>query len=437
MRRIIILFLVLPLLWGMCFAQDMLVSRSGHVILNVGDLTYAIGGMSADAHAGTPALNWEVLSDGSWTLYPFPDEPVLDDGLWISHGFVVGDDVFIVTQNGLMVKIESSTNEMTVLGTSINAHSHGLFLLDEVNSKIFAIGGMGTLAVDIFDCAAESWSPGPSLPGDYNLENMAGVVRPSGEIVFAGGRRTSPTWETSIRGEIFSLDFGATEWIQIGDLLIARENHTATLLQNGNIVWIAGNILIPAGGGRPPDPPQVVRLASSEVTTGERSQVLLAQVLQQPRVAHVSTREGTSIVVAFGEIVTTEGWGYATIVEIIDPEIVARGLDLSLGEQIAKETVKEFSLVSPDCQKGLVFEFSARASRAYAQTYHTMTIPVGETGMVLVDGVLGTFGGNDNDGNSRNERQAFTPDVPAMGPLGLVLLLAILSGLIIHRRCTF
>ena len=427
MRRLLLIVMALLLVPQFMWAQNMQVERYGHTLIDVGTETYAIGGYTdGPGPTDDPAMSWEVLSAGSWTLYDFPSDPLLDGyGLYLSKGFLVGDEIFIVTQSGVAVKINTLTNQMTVLGQSTQSHNNGVFLFDETNNLISAIAGFQTLSVEFLDCSTGTWSSGPDFLGDYNLTNSAGVVRQSGEIVIGGGRRTNfSTWEVEIQDEIFTLPFGG-QWSQTHTLLQARENHTAVLLDNGDIVWTGGNDLIfpesekisipPEGHRPPPDPPQILRLSTSEVTTVGRNQYFLEQVLQQPRNFHQSVVEGGMIVVALGVIdLPPDGDGWATIVEILDPNLVNRGVDPTL--------------------RGLELEKWAREQRSSAQTYHSMVIPVGETQVCFVEGALGTVGGIDVNGVPRGEKQRFTRDVPAIGPIGLGFLLVILGGLIIRRR---
>jgi hypothetical protein len=107
-------------------------------------------------------------------------------------------------------------------------------------------GPVGTPCAEVYDPAADIWSPAPAPPAvvGHELEcpwRQAAVERADGTVLLVGGSawNAAHTTEQSIGDvSLFAEDQGA--WVQMPPLLQRRTWHTATLLPSGKVLVAGG-----------------------------------------------------------------------------------------------------------------------------------------------------------------------------------------------------
>ncbi len=119
------------------------------------------------------------------------------------------------------------------------------------SGKVLVVGGSGgectsiktkTLdSAELYDPVTSSWSVTGSLKQPRS--GHTATLLPSGLVLVVGGAVASATsFDTISTAELYDPDAGA--WKSTGNLIAQRSGHTATLLQNGNVLVAGGR-----GGG--------------------------------------------------------------------------------------------------------------------------------------------------------------------------------------------
>jgi hypothetical protein len=225
------------------------------------------------------------------------------------------------------------------------------------NGKVLVVGGFagGTTTLssaEVYDPATGTWSATGSLP--TKLCWHTATLLQNGKVLVAGGSNDFNLGPTTPAAELYDPATGT--WSPTGNLSTARQSHSATLLQNGNVLVVGGvgsggylssaelydpiagtwsateNLPIAVGNGQ-----TVTLLSNSQVlvaggqnATGYLSNAELYDPvvgtwtstgsLSMPRIFHTATplADGT-VLVAGGRTQKTPGFGISASAEIYDP----------------------------------------------------------------------------------------------------------------------
>jgi N-acetylneuraminic acid mutarotase len=137
---------------------------------------------------------------------------------------------------------DPATKTWTLLPTGLTTgRSHHTATLLQ-NGQVLVVGGEGlaqgsTLAdglasAELFDPATKTWSPVPSLSAAHN--GHTATLLQNGQVLVAGG---ADSGETDC--EVF--DPSTKTWSPVPSLTNDRSSHTATLLQNGQVLVVGGS----------------------------------------------------------------------------------------------------------------------------------------------------------------------------------------------------
>ena len=262
------------------------------------------------------------------------------------------------------------------------------------DGKVLVVGGFAggatTLSsAEVYDPATGTWSATGSLP--TKLCGHTATLLPNGKVLVAGGSTDSNLGPATPAAELYDPATGT--WSPTSNLIAARQSHSATLLQNGNVLvvggvgpggylssaelydpvagtWSAtGNLPIAVGNG------QTVTLLSSGqvlVAGGQNATGYLSNAelydpvigtwmptgsLSMPSIFHTATLlpDGT-VLVAGGRTQETPGFGISASAETYDP---AAGTWTSTGSLVTGR-VYHSATILPDgvvlVAGGLVFD---------------------------------------------------------------------------------
>jgi N-acetylneuraminic acid mutarotase len=146
-------------------------------------------------------------------------------------------------------------------------------------------------SVEIYDPSNGIWSSAGSIANPR--ENHTATLLPNGKVLIAGGfiiSGSNPVYLSS--AELY--DPTSNTWSSAGNMVTARDNHTATLLSNGNVLVAGG---LNSGGA----------LASSELYNPTTNSWSSAGNLSSARYSH------TSILLPNGNVLVAGGLGISTL----------------------------------------------------------------------------------------------------------------------------
>ena len=163
-----------------------------------------------------------------------------------------------------------------------------------VSAALGAIAGSGTLSV-----SANTWSS--VAPMLMARTDHTATVLPNGKVLVVGGSGSGLVSLTS--AELYDVD--ADAWFSAGSLGTARTNHTATLLQSGKVLVV--------GGWQNASGSTVVTLASAELYDPSNNTWASAASLSAARSNHTAT------LLPDGKVLVVGGNGSLPDVETYDP----------------------------------------------------------------------------------------------------------------------
>jgi hypothetical protein len=272
--------------------------------------------------------------------------------------------------------------------------------LDAANSQVN--GYTGTVHLT-------SGDPQAMLPANSALANGSGSFLAT--LNTAGNQTiTAVDSETgSVRGTSSSIQVSTS-----GSMVSAREEHTATLLNDGKVL-IVGGVHWAKTEGCPRCSPQLTALASAELYDPATGEFTLTGSMSVPRVFHTATLLGNGkVVIAGGD--NRYGTTYSTA-ELYDP---ATGLFTLVGNMMTTERSGHTATlltngkvllaggasVGGSSSSAEVFdptteEFTPTGSMSVGRFFFTATLLNG--GRVLVAGGIGDDNGRTGAGNSSAE----------------------------------
>jgi hypothetical protein len=129
--------------------------------------------------------------------------------------------------------------------------------------------GVGTLSTaELYDSASGTWTATGSLV--TAREGHGAVVLPNGEVLVAGGSRSSPSARLS-SAELYNP--GSETWTTTGSFATARSTQTMTLLPDGNVLLAGGYDGITRASAELYHPARGIWIATGSLTTGRYGHV--------------------------------------------------------------------------------------------------------------------------------------------------------------------
>ncbi len=254
-----------------------------------------------------------------------------------------------------------------------------------LNGKVLVAGGynhaQGFLqSAELYDPLTETWTMTGALATPR--QNHTSTLLRSGKVMIAGGQSAPALFGgATALVEIYDPDTGT--WIQARSLTSARYEHTATLLQNGEIL-IAGGV---GNAGEP--------FVSAELYDPVTGEWTATSPMSQVRSGHSTTLLLDGTVLAAGG---SEGGGATATAEIFDPSTrtwrTTGALNtrreshtatlLPNGKVLVAGGANSNCLSSAELYDPLTGTWAVTASVATARTYHTGTLL--HNGKVLIAG---------------------------------------------------
>jgi N-acetylneuraminic acid mutarotase len=154
---------------------------------------------------------------------------------------------------------DPSTGVWTTTGVLVTARGFPTATL-LFNGKVLIAGGMDSSgnilsSAELFDPSAGEWT----ATGSMTTARWSGTATllPSGKVLLAGGSSGTSLSDILSSSEIY--DPGSDSWSATGSMNTARDEQTATLLPNGEVLVVGGV------GSKPYIPPITYQLGSAEL----------------------------------------------------------------------------------------------------------------------------------------------------------------------------
>jgi uncharacterized protein (TIGR03437 family) len=187
-----------------------------------------------------------------------------------------------------------------------------------VNGQVLFAGGLdgsnsATVSVELYEYAAAAWSLTKNAAGATTRLGLAradhtATLLPNGKVLVAGGYALSTSVTTLNSCELYDPASGI--WTPTGSLNVARAVHTATLLANGKVLVVGGQLLNPNGSA-------AGLLSSAELYDPITGQWTLAADSDVPSRRHTATLLPNGRVLVVGGV-GTDGRSN-TRVQLYDP----------------------------------------------------------------------------------------------------------------------
>ena len=140
-------------------------------------------------------------------------------------------------------QFDPGTNRWTPLAIGLNTarSNHTATLLQ--NGQVLVVGGRGVrdllASVELFDPATNNWTTLPSL--SQAREEHTATRLENGQVLIVGGQCSPSSCGTLDSAELF--DPNTKAWTTLARLTDARLDHTATRLENGQVLVVGGNVV--------------------------------------------------------------------------------------------------------------------------------------------------------------------------------------------------
>lgn len=250
------------------------VAAQGTALVSVDGRLVRIGGMAARNIAGEPqnlqSLDSVAAYDpqaGLWTeLPPLPeprsshDAAVIGSQLYVGGGWRLSGDPNAGSFHTNMAVLDLGDGHPQWRTLPQPFTRRGLALAS-LGDRLYFIGGMTgsndtTLAVDVFDTKAGTWTPGPELPSG-KLKGFGNSAVTAGNHIFVSG----------LSGEVHALGPDSREWERVARLQQRRFFHRLVAVDESTLLALGGededgkisNVEVvrlgnpvPAGAGDPP-----------------------------------------------------------------------------------------------------------------------------------------------------------------------------------------
>lgn len=177
---------------------------------------------------------------------------------------------------------------------SMNTARSSFTLTRLLNGKVLAAGGEDSSqnflsSAELYDPATGIWTPTGSM--SIARYNHTATLLPNGDVLVAGGSCSYTLCTALASAELYNPSSGT--WSLTGSMNVARENHRAVLLSNGEVL---------VDGGDDGNVPSVMALASAELYNPATGTWSLTGSMHAARFAFSATTLGNGeILVAGGD----------------------------------------------------------------------------------------------------------------------------------------
>lgn len=228
-----------------------------------------------------PATNMRTAADTMKTARYEHAATLLPNGKVMVCG---GNDLTSRTSTTELYQPADNTWTTTgIMGSPRAAHTVTLL----ANGKVLAVGGYNgpyLSTSELYDLGTNTWSPADTLetgPRGYHTATLLA----NGKVLVAGGTKGSTASDTLATAEIY--DPATNTWSSVGNMAVARQNHTASLLPSGKVLVIGGD-------------DATNTLASAEIFDPVTNSWSLADMLATSRTGHTATVLGNGDVLVTG-----------------------------------------------------------------------------------------------------------------------------------------
>jgi hypothetical protein len=267
------------------------------VFMNSGTQRFCLSGAELyDPSTGTFTLTGSMHSQRCGGLYPEFTATLLDNGMVLIAG---GGDL-----NGLTSAAElydPSTGTFSVTG-SINTPRFGHTATLLPTGEVLIAGGINSTgnylaSAELYNPSTGTFTPTGSMKTTRELHTA--TLLSSGQVLVAGGENSNLVFPFISGAELYNPSTG--KWSSTGSLNTGRFDHTATLLNNGQVLIAAG----------------AARLASAELYDSSTGKFTVTGSLNTGRRLHAA------VLLTNGEVLVVGGYagsggniGYLSSAEI-------------------------------------------------------------------------------------------------------------------------
>jgi len=299
--------------------------RNAVSLLLSSNMVLIVGGIDSASRLTSLVVydpNTGTFSDVGAMDAPYNSATLLNDG----NVLLAGGDNFVSTGSGSDVLTTAqlyapATGGLTNTGPALQGViapvavrlSDGRVLL--TGGKIYNQGGAPTAAAEIYDPSSDAFSfTGGMTTPRYN---HSATLLQDGDVLIVGGSASSVTGAPLATAELFNP--GSETFSAIGSMSTAHANHTATLLADGKV-------LIAGGSNRPPAAKNSVT-AIAEIYDPSTRTFALTGAMQAPREFQQATR------LSNGEVIVAGGDNSLNVLastEVYDPTSGTFGIDATM-----------------------------------------------------------------------------------------------------------
>jgi len=136
------------------------------------------------------------------------------------------------------------SNLWTITGNLVYARCHhAAVLVDDGTGRVLVTGGLNAsgsalASTEFYDPDTNAWTSQPNDAMRTARAFHASIRLARGDVLVIGGYNDKQGYLFSV--EQFRVDTATSPWNPVGDLKVARANHTATLLPNDRILVVGG-----------------------------------------------------------------------------------------------------------------------------------------------------------------------------------------------------
>jgi hypothetical protein len=235
-------------------AGDMAIIRGGHVAVPLKDGRVLVAGGNTQIPPYDPPVEIYEPSSNSWSTAAHMDPDLArspsdtfravllrDSRVFFLNGYTARAAIFNPTArtwSGAAAPMRGLYSDYSIRAGYRNFSATLLS-----TGRVLVAGGSldsgGSVRPEIYDPATNRWSF--AAPMTHNRMGHTATLLPNGLVLVAGGTGGASVSDTTAYAELYHPT--ANRWSATGSMMIARHDHTATMLKNGTVLVVGGQFL--------------------------------------------------------------------------------------------------------------------------------------------------------------------------------------------------